>query len=72
MIPTEKDGVFKIGDGAFVINNKNKVSEYKRQLALMEAKEKEFEQMKLQINTVSEELSEIKALLQILIKKDSK
>ena len=43
---TEKEGLYKTSPGSFVYDNKDDISNYRKQRAIHEAKEKEMEIMK--------------------------
>lgn len=71
LIKTDTDGVFMTHPGTFVLDNADKIAEYKKNRAFHEAKEKDLLDMKQKINTLNDDVSEIKNMLKLLMQKVS-
>ena len=70
MIPkkTERDDLFQVNPGSFVSVDVNSASAYKKARSIHEAKEREMESMKAQIQNINTEMAEIKNLLIQMVK----
>ena len=62
-IKTEKEGLYKTNPGSFAYDNKEDIQNYRKQRSIHEAREKEIENMKCQINTLGKDISDIKEML---------